>query len=66
MRNRRLNRGNKQKTPLAFWLILMGAIILMFAVYLLVPLPDLYKKYVLLLGIPFVTAIGIFVKVKFF
>ena len=66
MRNRRLNRGNNQKLPLAFVLILLVAIILMFALYLFVPLPNVYKKYILLLGVPVVTAIGIYVKVKFF
>ena len=66
MGNRRLNRGKGRKIPMSFWLILIAAIVLMFLIYLFAPIPAPFNKYVLFYGIPLVTAIGIFIKWKFF
>ena len=66
MGSRRLNRGNRRRIPMSFWLILIIAIIVMFLIYLFAPIPAPFNKYVLFYGIPIVTAVGIFIKSKFF
>lgn len=60
---RRLNK-NTNKPPVSFFLIMAVAAVIMFAIYIFVPIPKPINKYVLVLGIPVLSATGIFIQEK--